>query len=95
MTPVHILTSPPPPNLPTASDARLRDVAMELEAVFLTEMLTSAGLGKASQTLSGGIGEDQFGSLVVREQARLLAQSGGIGLAESLYHALKEAADDK
>lgn len=66
-------------------EARLRRTATALDAEFLTEMLKSAGLDK---TLGGGIGEDQFSSLLVREQARILAESGGIGLAESIFRAL-------
>lgn len=70
---------------PTRDEARLRQTATAFEAEFLTEMLKSAGLAR---TMGGGIGEDQFSSLLVREQARVLAESGGIGLAESIYQAL-------
>ncbi|MDC0660154.1 rod-binding protein [Leisingera sp. SS27] len=68
----------------------LREAAIELEASFLAEMLKSAGLGEASEAFGGGAGEEQFSSFLIREQADQIARSGGIGLAESLYHALKE-----
>ncbi|NVK14629.1 MAG: rod-binding protein [Rhodobacteraceae bacterium] len=68
----------------------LREAAIELEASFLAEMLKSAGLGEASDAFGGGAGEEQFSSFLIREQANQIARSGGIGLAESLYHALKE-----
>lgn len=77
-----------------ARDHALREAAQELEANFLAEMLKSAGVGKTPEGFGGGAGEDQFASFMRLEQAREMAQSGGIGLAESLFHALKERADD-
>jgi len=89
MTPVQPLAhSAAPPR-----DQALFKVAQKLEASFLAEMLQSAGLGQASESFGGGAGEDQFGSFLVQEQAMQMVQSGGIGLAESLYDALKERAD--
>ncbi|UWQ49786.1 rod-binding protein [Leisingera caerulea] len=78
-----------PPARPAGSDP-LREAAIELEASFLAQMLKSAGLGESRQGFGGGAGEDQFSSFLIREQANQIARSGGIGLAESLYHALKE-----
>lgn len=75
--------SPPPPR-----NERLHATAVALETEFLTEMLKSTGLSKGGGSMSGGIGEDQFSSLLVREQAGLMARSGGVGLAESIYIAL-------
>lgn len=83
--------------LPTTAkeDARLRDAAIELEANFLAEMLKNAGVGKSPNGFDGGAGEDQFASYLRLEQAREMARSGGIGLAESLFNALKEAQNAK
>ncbi|MDK3071613.1 rod-binding protein [Sedimentitalea sp. JM2-8] len=83
----------PPPG-PKASHAPLRKAAIELESAFLAEMLKSAGLGKSRESMGGGAGEDQFGSLLVRAQADQIAQGGGIGLAETIFKALKEAKHD-
>lgn len=77
------------PVRPADSDP-LREAAIELEASFLAQMLKSAGLGEAREGFGGGAGEDQFSSFLIREQANQIARAGGIGLAESLYHALKE-----
>jgi len=68
----------------------LREAARQLEASFLAEMLKSAGLGKTSESFGGGAGEDQFASFLRQAQAEEMVKSGGIGLAESLYLALKE-----
>lgn len=71
-------------------DQALMNAARELEASFLAEMLKSAGMGKSRESFGGGVGEDQFSSFLVREQARAMVQSGGVGLAQSLFEALKE-----
>lgn len=92
MTNIPILPPPrPAPNLPdfVRSDASLYQAAVQLEATFLAEMLKSAGFGKTSDSFGGGIGEDQFSSFLVQAQAEALADAGGIGLAQSLFEALK------
>lgn len=94
------MLSAPSPALPvpaTASspprDAALWKAAQDLETAFLAEMLAAAGLGAARDSFGGGAGEEQFASFLRREQAGAMVQSGGIGLAESLYEALKESDD--
>lgn len=72
-----------------ASDP-LRKAAQQLEASFLAEMLKSAGLGRTGTAFGGGIGEEQFASFLLQSQAETMVKAGGIGLSESLYHALKE-----
>lgn len=80
--------------LPPVQDQKLRVAAQQLEAEFLAEMLKSAGLGKSSDHFGGGAGEDQFASFLVQEQAQQIVRAGGIGLAELLYHSLKETTGD-
>jgi Rod binding domain-containing protein len=75
-------------------DAALMEAAQNLEAAFLAEMLQSAGLGKTSESFGGGAGEDQFGSFLIQEQAKHIVKGGGIGLAQSLFNALKEQTHD-
>lgn len=84
----------PFPRTADAQDRKLREAAQELEANFLAEMLKSAGVGKTPEAFGGGAGEDQFSSFLRLEQAREMARAGGIGLAESLYEAMKERASD-
>ncbi len=76
-------------------DKSLREAARSLEAGFLAEMLKSAGLGKSRESFGGGSGEDQFASFLRQAQAEEMVKTGGIGLAESLYQALKEREDAK
>lgn len=71
----------------------LRLAAQQLEASFLAEMLKSAGFGAARNAFGGGVGEEQFASFLRQSQAENMVKAGGIGLAESLYHALKERQD--
>ncbi len=89
---IPALTSPTS-TVATAStnDEQLRQVAMELESAFLSEMLKGAGLRGMSSSFGGGAGEDHFSSYLRDEQSRLIAESGGIGLAQSIFEALKEA----
>lgn len=80
----------------SAEDAepRLRKAAQDLEASFLREMLKSAGLNAAHSGFGGGIGEEQFASFLTEAQAQEMARAGGIGLAETIFEALKGRMND-
>ena len=52
-------------------------------------MLKSAGLNSTQSAFGGGIGEEQFASFLTEAQAQELARAGGIGLAETIFDALK------
>ncbi|MCB1355591.1 MAG: rod-binding protein [Maritimibacter sp.] len=84
----------PIPHTSEVQDRKLLEAAQELEANFLAEMLKAAGVGQTPEAFGGGAGEDQFASFLRLEQAREMAAAGGIGLAQSLYEAMKERADD-
>lgn len=60
--------------------ARLHEAAVEFEAVFLSQMLRGMGSGLGPDGL---FGKEPFGSLLVDEYARLIARSGGIGIADA------------
>lgn len=94
MTPVSPLVFGQTSQTLTSSDSAMREAATQLEANFLAEMLKSAGLGETSESFGGGVGEDQFSSFLVRAQAEHIAQSGGVGLAETFFNALKERTFD-
>lgn len=72
-------------------ESRMRHKAQELEAAFLAEMLAHAGVAEAQGAMTGGIGEEQFASFLRREQANAIAQHSGLGLAESIFEAMKGA----
>ncbi len=85
----------PATSVPAVSrDAVLMEAAQKLEATFLAEMLQSAGLGQTSEAFGGGAGEEQFSSFLIQEQALSIVKGGGIGLAQSLFDALKERTND-
>lgn len=89
------LVSNPPlrPVTPLPREREMREAARALEATFLHEMLRAAGAGKPRDAFGGGAGEEHFSSFLLQTQAEQMAQRGGIGLAESLFQAMKGKAD--
>lgn len=71
-----------------ARNALLKQKACDLEAAFLAEMLSHAGLDSAEGGFSGGVGEEQFASFLREAQAKAIVAKGGLGLAENLYQSL-------
>ncbi len=74
------------PNSP--DQIKLMEKAKELETAFLSEMLSHAGVGDAPDGFGGGAGEEQFAAFLRGEQARLIVEKGGIGLAETMFRSL-------
>lgn len=60
-----------------------REAANKLEASFLSEMLKHCG-----------VGEGEFGSFLRDAQANEMVKSGGIGLSEAFFEAMKETKND-
>ncbi|MEM9708753.1 MAG: rod-binding protein [Pseudomonadota bacterium] len=77
---------------PDTSDGALRAAAKELEAAFLSEMLAAAKVGEMPGEFGGGIGEEQFVSLLRDAQAEAMVEAGGIGLAEQIFRATAKKA---
>lgn len=73
---------------PTPRNDQIHQRAIEMEAAFLSEMLSFAGLGEQESSLGGGVGEGQFASFLRDEQVRMIVERGGIGLAETLFRAM-------
>lgn len=69
--------------------------AKEMEAVFLSEMLSHAGLGESSGEFGGGPGEEQFASFLRNAQARSIVEKGGLGLAQTIFSALVKAEESR
>lgn len=78
----------PSASLPRETNRPLRQVAEDLEATFLTEMLKPMGAGVTRETFGGGAGEEQFSSFLLEQEAKAMAHKGGIGLAEAIYRSL-------
>ena len=94
MTISPVATGAPAPKPEAQStDAKLWKAAQSLEASFLAEMLKSAGFGEARDSFGGGYGEEHFGSFMRDAQAKAMVEAGGIGLAQSIFDALKESAN--
>jgi flagellar protein FlgJ len=92
---MEIPTLATPPHAPPVRQAVLMAKAEELEASFLAEMLAHSGLGESDGSFSGGAGEDQFASFLRQEQARLMVEGGGIGLAELIFNSMAKAEHDR
>jgi Rod binding domain-containing protein len=87
---IPVTDLPPVSQITPQRTRALREAAQKIEASFLAEMLKAAGVGKAAEAFGGGIGEEQFASFLRDAQAEEMVRAGGIGLAESLFQALKE-----
>ena len=87
-----------PPTKPAAApdpaEAAARKAAETFEASFLAEMLKYTGLNAMPDGFGGGAGEEAFSSLLTDQYARLLAERGGIGLAERVFDILKQRTRD-
>ena len=68
-----------------AKDAELSRVAKDFEAVFLTEMLKPMFEGlEVDGMFGGGKGEEVFRGMILDEYGKILADKGGIGLADNI-----------
>ena len=77
--------------MPTDRQDAMMEQAKDLEATFLAEMLGHVGLGTPRDSFGGGAGEEQFTSFLKQEQARLMVERGGIGLAEAIFKTMARA----
>jgi len=64
--------------------AKIRDAAIDFEAVFLNEMLKPMfeGMGVEDPAFGGSREEAIFNSMMVDEVSKKLSTTGGIGIAE-------------
>lgn len=83
-------------NTPPLTDRSqiLHAKAKELEAAFLSEMLTHLEPESQTDGFDGGIGEEQFSSFLRQAQAKAMVEKGGIGLAELIFASLVKAEGD-
>ncbi|OYW59697.1 MAG: hypothetical protein B7Z10_08850 [Rhodobacterales bacterium 32-66-7] len=77
--------------VPPGRQQEIMAKAKDLEAVFLAEMLTYAGMGDSQGSFSGAEGEAQFASFLRQEQAKAIVEGGGVGLAQSIFTSMLRA----
>jgi len=65
---------------------KIEEAAQEFEAVFLSEMLKPMfkDVNEPDPLFGGGKGEEVFNGFMVQEYGKLMAQRGGIGIAEQV-----------
>jgi Rod binding domain-containing protein len=65
--------------------ARAGDAAQEFESVFVAEMLKPMFEGISTDApFGGGKGEEVFRGMMLQEYGKIIARSGGVGLADSI-----------
>jgi Rod binding domain-containing protein len=68
---------------PKATEAQITAKAEEFEAVFLSQMLSHMFDGiETDEMFGGGHGEDAYKSMMVEEYGKIIAKTGGIGVAD-------------
>ena len=79
----------PPVPVRTSDPETARAAAEEFEAFFLSQVLNSVFKGiKSDGMFGGGPGEDVYRPLLLQEYGKLLAERGGIGLADAVMREL-------
>lgn len=63
---------------------KIEAAAQDFEATYLAEMMKPmfAEVNKSDPLFGGGKGEEVFNGMLVQEYAKIMAQRGGIGIAE-------------
>jgi len=84
---VKTISALPSTNTETKTQENRR-IANEFEASFLTEMLKYTGINKTNDSFGGGPGEEAFASLLTAEYAKIIVNSGGIGLSETIFQSI-------
>jgi peptidoglycan hydrolase FlgJ len=74
-----------------ATDARLREAAIEFETVYLAEMLNNMGMTREPEAFGGGFGAEAFRSFLTEAYAERMVRHGGTGIAEIVYRQLRGA----
>lgn len=70
---------------------RINETAQDFEAMFISEMFKPMFESvKVNETFGGGKGEEIFSGFLRDEYGKLLAQTGGIGIAELVREQLIE-----
>ncbi len=69
--------------------AKVGEAARDFEAVFISQMLSHMWAGiEVDETFGGGPGEEMFRSMMIEEQGKMIARSGGLGLADHVQRTM-------
>ena len=72
-----------------ADDKSIDKAAAEFEGQFISQMLTQMWQGiETDGYFGGGNGEEMFRGLMINEYGKKIAQSGQLGIADNVRHAM-------
>ncbi len=66
----------------SARAEEINQVAEDFEAVFLSQMLEHMFAGVDPDPMTDGVGDDIYKSMLLEEYGKIIARSGGIGIAD-------------
>lgn len=73
----------------SSSQAKIREAAQDFEAVFISQMLEHMFAGiETNEAFGGGHAEDIYKSMMIDEYGKIMAKSGGIGVADHVARQL-------
>lgn len=72
-------------HIKTAQETKIDKAAQEFEAVYISQMLTPMFEGLDTDGMfGGGNAENIYRSMMIDEYGKMIAKSGGIGLADAV-----------
>lgn len=69
--------------------------ATEFEAMMLGTMVNDMMKDTTPKTMNGGMGEEMFRSFLGNEIGRIMAETGGIGLADQIRESMEKSGGDE
>ena len=88
IAPIHA-----PAPAPSATNAPLKEVAREMEAMFVRQMLAAARSERSDDSIGAGPGTKQFEAMLDEHVASLAAERGAFGMAELIAARLGTRSD--
>lgn len=72
---------------PPANEAKIRKSAKDFEAMVASQLLSPMWEGvEVDKTFGGGHGEEMFRGMLLEQYGKIVAERGGLGLANTVYH---------
>ena len=79
----------PTPKTDMAEQDRISKVAQDFESVFLGMFVEEMARSARPKTINGGFGEEMFSSVLSNEIGKIMAESGGVGIAQSIEQSMR------